>query len=554
MMTKKSYLFLFLLCLLPSILALPIDLIDIDTAQYGEIAREMIVNGDFLHLRDNGKKYLDKPILTFWTIATFFKIFGVSNITFRLPALLALILSSLAIHKLTELYTGSLNKARLASIFYLCIPGTFTIVLNPIIDIYLNLYLILTHLFYYLATKRNSNYYYLMYLSIGLGFITKGPISLVIPAISIGGDILLRRDWKRLTEMKIIQGIVITSILPLFWSYILYTEFKEYGPYFFLWLQSFGRFYKKMYDQKADPIFFYSNFLWGIFTLAIPFVYLSFQRLKIFVKENFSKPYLKSVYTWITSPKDGDYVIHFWVFVYLFLISFSKYQLPQYVYWAIPGGVIFLSAILDEVLFEKISNLKLVIFSFSGILALVGILLIPIFVIDVDYTYAILPILFLVIYFLTKDFLHVLIRNSVLPVVCIFSIISLFVFPELVRFQPSREVGKLIQELEPNLDSFYAFGLSHSKRSYEFYSKRLLKNVTSKDKFKEILIKDGKRLVLVPDEVAFLFPDFLGNEFQIKTIKAFPSYKIATPKPKFLMKKTRMSEAKSLLLLEVKLR
>jgi 4-amino-4-deoxy-L-arabinose transferase-like glycosyltransferase len=552
-MTKKSFYILLGTALLPFLLALPIDLIDIDTAQYGEIAREMVSSGDFLHLRDNGKKYLDKPIMTFWTIATAFKMFGISNISFRIPALLTLLLSAWGIYKITYLISENIDRARLAGLIYLVIPGTFTIVLNPIIDIYLNLYLILTYLFYYLGVKKNKNYYYLMYWFVGMGFITKGPISLVIPAISIGGDILFRKDWKRLLEMKIPQGIIIASILPTFWSYILYTEFDQYGPYFFLWLQSFGRFYKKMYDQKSDPGFFYSNFLWGIGTFAIPFVYYAYKIARDYFKTNISKPYLKSISDLLLSKKEGDYVIEFWVFVYLFLISFSKYQLPQYVYWILPGAAIFASDIILKITQEEWNTKKHLIFSGLSLIMLILMVIIPFKIIDVNFNYAILPLLFVGIYIIIKNETHPYLLVTILPVVCMFSIVSMHIYPELLKYQPSKEIGKIIQEMEPEKSGFYSFGLSHSKRSYEFYSARLMKNVSDKEKFIEVLQTEGSRLIVVPEEFYIFLPNFIGDAIKLDVVKVFPAYKIATPKPSFLDKHKRAGQAKNIYLLKATL-
>ncbi|HNM06178.1 MAG TPA: glycosyltransferase family 39 protein, partial [Leptospiraceae bacterium] len=134
-MIQKRFLYILIpLLILPYLLSLPVDLIDIDTAQYGEIAREMIRGNDFIHLRDHGRKYLDKPIMTFWTIAASFKVFGISAWSFRLTAVLALLAGAYSVFRLTELISENRNRALVAGLSYLSIPGLFGIVLNPIID------------------------------------------------------------------------------------------------------------------------------------------------------------------------------------------------------------------------------------------------------------------------------------------------------------------------------------------------------------------------------------------------------------------------------------
>ena len=56
---------------------------------------------------------------------------------------------------------------------------------DPKIDVYLVVYLTFAFHAYYLGVKKNANWFYLMYLFVSMGFITKGPISMVIPALAI---------------------------------------------------------------------------------------------------------------------------------------------------------------------------------------------------------------------------------------------------------------------------------------------------------------------------------------------------------------------------------
>lgn len=152
---EKNAAFLLLACIaLVWFFTLPFDAIDIDSAQYAEISREMSDTGNFLHIRDNGRKYLDKPILTFWTISLSYKIFGVSNFAFRLPAVLISLLSLYSIYRIAMLLYGSSRKARLAALIYAFCPGLFAMLIDPKIDVYLTAYLIFTYHAFYLGRKR----------------------------------------------------------------------------------------------------------------------------------------------------------------------------------------------------------------------------------------------------------------------------------------------------------------------------------------------------------------------------------------------------------------
>jgi 4-amino-4-deoxy-L-arabinose transferase-like glycosyltransferase len=212
--------FIFLLSL-PYLTTLSIDVIDIDSAQYAEIVREMVETGVYDNIQDNGRKYLDKPILTFWTILPFFEFFGANNFSYRLPAILITLLSCLSLYYTVLITSENKRRALFAVWIYLLLPGLYAMVVDPKIDVYLTAYLIFSHMFYYMGRIKNTNWFFAMYFSIGLGFITKGPISLVIPFISIGLDILFRRDWKLLTKMKIPQGV-----------FLFHCYFLEFGLIF----------------------------------------------------------------------------------------------------------------------------------------------------------------------------------------------------------------------------------------------------------------------------------------------------------------------------------
>ncbi len=537
-------------------LTLNFDAIDIDSAQYASIAREMVENGDFLRLKDNGKHYIDKPVLTFWSIGLSYLIFGVNNFAFRLPGFLITLFAAFSLSRITHLRTGNREQSLLAALLYLTAPGLFAMVLDPKIDVYLTAYLIFTHHAYYLGVKKNRIWFYWMYAFIGLGFITKGPISAVIPAISIGGDILFRRDWKRLGEMKIPVGVLIAAAPPLLWSYVLFLDFSWYGPHFFLVIQSFGRFYMTMYDQKFDPAFFISNFSWAFGTFLLPLAYVCLTRLRAFFR-----PGIRGAFRDLLSGikenrfKEGDFVPAFWLFVTLFLISFSRYQLPQYIYWMIPGAVLFTAPHLHRLYIQETPTRTLRILTLVvPIVILLLMIAVPIVSIDFAPMYLFVFLPFLILPLLVRR----IPVGIVLPVAtaAAFSlVVTISVYPELLRFQPARAIGAEVQRLEPNQNTVMIFGLPSSKRSYGHYARRFTRWVLSPQAMDKMVREDGSRLVLIPEPHYHLFTmQILGKDLDAEILGRYPAYKVATPSEKFFRKHSRPSLAKDILLVRVTLK
>ncbi|TGL65774.1 ArnT family glycosyltransferase [Leptospira sarikeiensis] len=542
-LVKYSTWFLLAIAILPLFLTFPLDVIDIDSSQYAEIGREMTDSGNWLFIRDNGRRYLDKPILTFWKISSSFTLFGQNNYAFRLPAILMTLASLWGIFTITRLYSGNIKRAWIAVFLYALSPGLYAMVVDPKIDVYVTPYIILVFAFYYLGTKKNSAYYYAMYLAMGLGFITKGPIAVVIPGIGIGGDILFRRDWKRLLGMKIFPGGILAILPPLLWSIPLYSEFNTYGPYFFLWVQSFGRFYVKMYDQKFNPLFFYSNFSWafGIFILPL-LLFIGTSLSKFFKEKGFGVFASIRKNEW----KEKDFVPAFWLFLFLFLISFSKYQLPQYIYWCLPAGAVIGSGFLLKLVEDQTDTISfwgraLVYLTSFGFVS-AGILF-PILVLDVPVSYYIWVGIYIALaaFLLLYFKLEVTLGTLVLSVSFFFTLVSLYAYPLLVSYQPSKEVGEIIQEAEPGKEKFLMFGVPASKRSYAFYSKRLTRTLFDPEVLFEALQKDEERMILISEKYLPHFDEFTANRIDLDIFAEYQSYKVATPELGFFLKAKRDS-------------
>ncbi|PKA21998.1 glycosyltransferase, partial [Leptospira sp. mixed culture ATI2-C-A1] len=488
--------------------------------------------------------------LTFWTIATSFFFFGINNIAFRIPAIFLSLLSVYSIYRITILSGGKERQGYLASIAYLLAPGVYAMVVDPKIDVYLTAYLVFTYHFYYLGKKQNPNYFYLMYLMMSMGFITKGPISVVIPAISIGGDILFRRDWKLLLSMRIPTGISVLASLPALWCFFLFKNFNSYGPVFFLWIQSFGRFYREMYDVKFDPFYFYKSFSWAFFSGLLPMVnYVIFHSYQ-YTKTLGWKEILRKIRA--NEYKEVDFVIPFWVFLFLFLISFSRYPLPQYTYWVLPGAALYFGKIMEESLFQSnVARLR-PSFLIAGIVYLVGYFLFPVFVSDVGILYYVFGAIGILFILLSAQLIPLEILLTLVGATLFFCAISLQFYPLLTSFQPSREFGAKIKELEPNEPVLYTFWMSNSKRSYGFYAERNFRNIYDKEKLDRLWVEKSERLIVLPSDKLPQLQEMVGTEYQIIPVMEKESFKVATPTIAFLKKETRNLVTKKISLIWVK--
>src|SRR5689334_16375537 len=77
----------------------PALLDDVDTI-HAEAAREMLLRHDWVTLYTNGMRYLEKAPLMYWSLATSYEVFGISDWSTRLPLMLGVLALVLATYGL----------------------------------------------------------------------------------------------------------------------------------------------------------------------------------------------------------------------------------------------------------------------------------------------------------------------------------------------------------------------------------------------------------------------------------------------------------------------
>ena len=60
-------------------------LLDDADSTHAEAAREMFVTGDYVTLRVNAVRYLEKAPLPYWLVSASYQVFGVNEFSTRLP-------------------------------------------------------------------------------------------------------------------------------------------------------------------------------------------------------------------------------------------------------------------------------------------------------------------------------------------------------------------------------------------------------------------------------------------------------------------------------------
>lgn len=186
---------------------------------YVTSTRNMIDSGDYITPVYNDKKRFAKPIIFYWMVAASYKIFGVNLFAARL---VSSFFASLCI-PIVYMIARRLFDPKVAIISALLLPGCylhFQIARWAITDMTLNFFILSTFYFFIRGVQGKSNKnisYYFAYICMGIGFMIKGPIAIIIPALVIFGFLIILRNWEELSRLRVGYGIIIMAAIILPW-------------------------------------------------------------------------------------------------------------------------------------------------------------------------------------------------------------------------------------------------------------------------------------------------------------------------------------------------
>jgi len=217
-------------------------LTDKEESRYALVAKNMVDSGDYLRPHTvidegNEKPYFDKPPLYFWLTAISFKVFGTDNLTFSarvVPAVgaaLALVAVYLVASAMFNHILGLVSTACMLTMAMTIWFGKYVRM-----DIYLAAFIGFALWAFIKGYQRpeKKRWFILMYLALALGFLTKGPIAIVIPAAVIVIFLLLQRRMGLIWRMRLILGVAILIVLVGPWFVYMMVEYKTYFQEFFI--------------------------------------------------------------------------------------------------------------------------------------------------------------------------------------------------------------------------------------------------------------------------------------------------------------------------------
>lgn len=170
-------------------------LFDRDEGAFSEATREMFETGDFVSPQLNAEPRYDKPILIYWAQAIFVAAVGPNEWGFRLASAFAATLWVVVVMRFARPRLGG-DGAFFVGVLMATSLGVMTLARAAIADALLNLWLTLAMLDMARWIEHGKPGRWRIFLWMALGFLTKGPVAILVPGATSFLFFALRRDFR----------------------------------------------------------------------------------------------------------------------------------------------------------------------------------------------------------------------------------------------------------------------------------------------------------------------------------------------------------------------
>ncbi len=276
-------------------------LLDDADATHAQAARAMATTGDFVTLKVDGIRYLEKAPLPYWLVAASFKLFGFNTFAAHLPQAIAVLLLMLLGHRWANQAFGA-RTAFYTALGVLTSAGVFLFTRVLIPEVWLSLFLAAA-LFAFLktlgpvssppaihaddASERPAEilnaaplYPYILWASLAFAVLTKGLVALVFFFGTTLLYLLMTGELSKWKLLRPIPGAVLFLAIAAPWHIL--AGLRNTGGmdghgffWFYFWnehvLRFLGRRLPRDYNKMPGWLFWSAHLIWLFpWTLFLP--------------------------------------------------------------------------------------------------------------------------------------------------------------------------------------------------------------------------------------------------------------------------------------------
>jgi len=228
---------------------------DVDTV-HAEAAREMLQRHDWVTLYTNGFRYLEKAPLMYWSLASSYSLFGISNWSTRLPLVLGVLALVLATWRLGRYAYGS-SGGFYAGLALVTSLGLYMFTRFLIPEVLVALWLTLGYQLFLqsLEQERPSRALCWSFAAVSaLNVLTKGLIGLVFPIGAMGLFLLFTGNLKHILRLRLASSSVVFLVIAAPWHVMAALRNPPAGSSRgFLWFYFINEHVMRFLGKRVPP-------------------------------------------------------------------------------------------------------------------------------------------------------------------------------------------------------------------------------------------------------------------------------------------------------------
>lgn len=293
-----------------------------DEGRYAEIGREMVVSGDWLIPHLNGFPHFQKPPVIYWMTAASLGLFGINEWAARLPSALAAFGTLALTFWMGRLLFGA-AAARAALLVLISCVGFFALarLLTPDMTLTFWITAAIACWVRYTASPPQRRWVWLGFAAMGLGFLTKGPMALVVPLSAMISWQLATRRTAGFRSVPWVRGLALSLLIGLSWFIVLAVWRHDLFEYF--WRYELVERFASSAHGRSRPFWFF-----------VPILPVAFLPWTILGPSLIRRAWQKFRQRQLTP---AQWFLLGWVIVPFVILSLSGSKLPTYILPILPA-------------------------------------------------------------------------------------------------------------------------------------------------------------------------------------------------------------------------
>ncbi len=232
---------------------------------HAEAAREMSVTHDYVTLKVNGNRYLEKAPLMYWVVSFCYLGFGVNEFATHLPVVLSMLLLVLLAMRWGRRAFGE-RAGIYAGLFVATAAGCylFTRILIP--EAILSLFIAASFYFFVTALDdRRPWRWYSGYACMALAVLTKGLLAIVVVGLALLLYIVISGEWRRWREFHLFTGVLLFLLIAAPWHWLAGIRNPRFFWFYFVnehFMRFLGKRIPKDYNKQTDSLYWTLHLVW----------------------------------------------------------------------------------------------------------------------------------------------------------------------------------------------------------------------------------------------------------------------------------------------------